>query len=68
METSFCLEVEVQRVGIFLKISQHEILIQSPNFTDSGNMGVNKIYMEIEFPGFRFINTNPVISVEVLKL
>lgn len=26
------------------------------------------MYMEIEFPTSHFINTNPVISVEVLKL
>lgn len=60
--------LEVLRLGIFLKISEYAILIQSPNFTDSGNIVVNKMYMEIEFPGFHFINNNPVISVEVLKL
>jgi len=39
----------VLRVSIFLGISKHAFLIQSPNFTDSGNMELNKINTEIEF-------------------
>lgn len=50
-----------------IKISEHAVLNQSPNFKGSENTEVNKMSMQLNFC-FHFINTNPVISVEVLKL